>query len=119
MGEFGHGFQTPCRGEARFAGLDRSCGEPVNLVSGFYCSHPVLPNDGWLGPVLGRYTKGRRYWAAYWNGFREGSVVQVAIPLAQSTKGLVRPGARDATQPSAALGRCARMGVASRAERAG
>ena len=56
-------------------------------MSGFYCSHPVLPNEGWLGPVLGRYIKGRRYWAAYWNGFREGSVVQVAIPLAQSTKG--------------------------------
>ena len=41
------------RAEERL-GLDRSCGEPVNLVSGFYCSHPVLPNDGWLGPVLYR-----------------------------------------------------------------
>ena len=34
---------------------DRSCREPLNLVSGFYCSHP-FDELGWLGPVLGRFS---------------------------------------------------------------
>ena len=34
-------------------------------MSGFYCSHPVLPNNGWVRPGAGLDTATPRRWAAY------------------------------------------------------
>ena len=83
----------------------QALGEPLKFGEWFL----LQPSDaGWLGPVLGRFSKGRRYWAAYRNTTWTHSFYgQPATRSGGSTlPRLVRPGVKS-KKPTAhlALGR--------------
>ena len=53
-----------------------SCGEPLNLVNGFYCSHPEFSERRMVRPGTLWFSIPHECWAVYWNGWpRQGRFV--------------------------------------------